>query len=475
MAWRNSLAAMASALQLADLRDQGTLVELKLPLSSKRLDVLVTGSNPDTRRDHAVVELKQWTAVERSNITDCVVVNFGGRELDHLHPSRQVERYRRYLQDTHPAFTDGGVGLDACAYLHFANHDPSSPLFAADFAALLATNPSFTGDQTDAFATYLESKVAGPDDGSVLDRIATSAFRPHKRLLDHVARVIRREPVFTLLDEQQVAFNAIMDAVGGAGQNQQSVAFLVKGGPGTGKSVIAVNLIAELSARGLRSLHLTGSKAFTENLRGVVGQRAGALFKYFRDTATIDEQLDVAVLDEAHRIRTVSTSRFTPAKHRTGKAQIDDILDATRVSVFFIDDLQVVRPGEVGSTDLIREAAAKRGLEVRESSRRSSARTGCACGARWQWQASGEWRFGSRSSPTTKWPRPHRRWRAGGMRTRLPRPLMVLRSSPTSRSFVLAALRALHLDPSSGPTVDPRTREPVTLDRRPMGIRQSSP
>jgi len=146
---------------------------------------------------------------------------------------------------------------------------------------------------------------------------------PPKRLLDHVARVIRREPVFTLLDEQPVAFNAIMDAVGAAGHNQQSVAFLVKGGPGTGKSVIAVNLIAELSARGLRSLHLTGSKAFTENLRGVVGQPAGALFKYFRDTATIDEQLDVAVLDEAHRIRTVRTSRFTPAKHRTGKAQID--------------------------------------------------------------------------------------------------------------------------------------------------------
>ena len=111
---------------------------------------------------------------------------------------------------------------------------------------------------------------------------------------------------------------------------------------------------------------MTGSKAFTENLRKVVGTRAGALFKYFRDTATVDEPLDVVILDEAHRIRNVSTSRFTPAKARSGKAQIDDILDSTRVSVFFIDDLQVVRPGEVGSTNLIREAAAKRSLEVRE-------------------------------------------------------------------------------------------------------------
>ena len=115
-----------------------------------------------------------------------------------------------------------------------------------------------------------------------------------------------------------------------------------------------------------RTLHLTGSKAFTENLRKIVGGRAGALFKYFRDTATVTDKLDVAILDEAHRIRTISTSRFTPAKARTGKSQIDDILDASRVTVFFIDDLQVVRPGEVGSTDLIREEAAKRGIEVRD-------------------------------------------------------------------------------------------------------------
>jgi hypothetical protein len=366
MSWRNSLGAMANVLKVADLTDQGILVELKLPLSSRRLDVLITGSNPSTGDSAVVVELKQWTDVGRSNITDCVVVNFGGRDVDHLHPSRQVAQYQRYLLDTHPAFTDGGIALDACAYLHYAQHDPTSPLYHADFATLLATNPSFAGDQLDDFAGYLDARVIGPDDGSILDRVATSEFRPHKRLLDHVARVIRNEPVFTLLDEQQVAYNAIMDSVRVAGQNQHKVAFIVAGGPGTGKSVIAVNLVAEMSALGLRTLHVTGSKAFTENLRKLVGGRASALFKYFRDTANVDEPLDVVILDEAHRIRTISTSRFTPAKARTGKSQIDDILDASQVSVFFIDDLQVVRPGEVGSTDLIREAAARRSLEVRD-------------------------------------------------------------------------------------------------------------
>jgi hypothetical protein len=366
--WHNSLLAMANVLQVADLTDQGILVELKLPLSSKRLDVLLTGSNPSTRRDSAViVELKQWTQVGRSWITDCVTVEYGGKPRDTLHPSRQVAQYQRYLQDTHPAFgDDNAIALDACAYLHYAQHDPASPLYHADFAELLATNPAFAGNQLDAFASFLDQRVAGPDEGPVLDRIAATAFKPHKRLLDHVARVIRNEPTFVLLDEQLVAYNAILDAVRGAGQNQQNVVFLIEGGPGTGKSVIALNLVAELAERGLSTLHLTGSKAFTENLRKIVGGRAGALFKYFRDTATVTDKLDVAILDEAHRIRTISTSRFTPAKARTGKSQIDDILDSSRVTVFFIDDLQVVRPGEVGSTDLIREEAAKRSIEVRD-------------------------------------------------------------------------------------------------------------
>jgi hypothetical protein len=160
--WHNSLSAMSNALQLADLRDQGILVELKLPLSSKRLDVLVTGSNANTGSDSAViVELKQWTKAQRSNITDCVTVDFGGRLVDHLHPSKQVQQYQRYLIDTHPAFTDGAVALDACAWLHYAQFDPTSPLFHADFDVLLAQNPSFTGDQLDDFASFLDERVSG--------------------------------------------------------------------------------------------------------------------------------------------------------------------------------------------------------------------------------------------------------------------------------------------------------------------------
>ena len=354
---------MANVLQLADLRDQGVLVELKLPLSSKRLDVMVTGSNPTTGDAAVVVELKQWTEVGRSNITDCVTVDYGGRPRDVLHPSRQVERYQRYLLDTHPAFSDDpAIALDACAYLHFAQHDPTSPLYHADFATLLGTNPSFAGDRTSEFASYLDARVAGPDEGgAILDRVAALRLPPAQaparpRRPGHPQRAGLHAPRRTAGRLQRDhGFGPSAPARTSRRSPSSSPA-----GPGPGSRSSRSTSSRSSPPCGLRTLHVTGSKAFTENLRKIVGTRAGAMFKYFRDTANVDEPLDVVILDEAHRIRSISTSRFTPAKARTGKAQIDDILDASRVTVFFIDDMQVVRPGEVGSTDLIREAAAKR-------------------------------------------------------------------------------------------------------------------
>ncbi len=365
-AWQNSLRAMASVLQLADLRDQGILVELQLPLTSKRLDCLVTGSDQVRGEGAVIIELKQWSETGRSNITDCVTTQLGGRERDTLHPSRQAESYQRYLLDTHTAFADGALALDACAYLHNHPDDPGSPLFDPPFRAVTERHPLFTGGKAGELADFLDTRVNGPDEGSILERVADATFRPSKRLLDHVARMIDNEPTFILLDEQQVAFNAILDEVRDATGRSTPVVFLIQGGPGTGKSVIAVNLVAEMSRIGMRAVHATGSKAFTENLRRSVGSRASALFSYFKQLRKLDQPVDVVILDEAHRIREVSTDRFTPAHAHTGKPQVEEILDAGRVSVFLIDDRQVVRPGEVGSSELIRRTAGQRGVEVRE-------------------------------------------------------------------------------------------------------------
>lgn len=142
---------------------------------------------------------------------------------------------------------------------------------------------------------------------------------------------------------------------------------VVRGGPGTGRSAIAVNLLAELSSQGFVAQHATGSKAFTENLRKTVGPRASAQFSYFNNFGRIEEQsIDVLICDEAHRIRENSGTRFTPKADRTDRLQIHELISAAKISVFFIDDRQVVRPVEIGSTDLIRSVALSLGARVVE-------------------------------------------------------------------------------------------------------------
>jgi DUF2075 family protein len=295
------------------------------------------------------------------------VVFLGQRERDVLHPSRQVGNYKRYLQDVHTTFSEGAVLLSACSYLHNMQFVPASALFDGRFGTLLNEYPIYTGDQAEGLADHLLGRLPVGDDGFVLDQVLKGRYHPHKRLLEHTARVIKREPAFVLLDEQQVAFNDIVGTVRERQRSAQQSIFLIRGGPGTGKSVIAVNLLAELSHEGFVAKHATGSKAFTENLRRVVGPRAAAQFGYFNGFANAEsEAFDVLICDEAHRIRETSHSRFTPAAERSDLPQIEQLIRAAKVSVFFIDDLQVVRPGEVGSSEMIQETAARLGIPMVE-------------------------------------------------------------------------------------------------------------
>jgi hypothetical protein len=451
--WQNSLRAMSQVVELADLTDNGIVVELQLPLSSRRLDCMITGHDDSDVAQAVIIELKQWQACGLSSIEDCVTTMLGGRDRDVLHPSRQVGNYKRYLQDVHTTFSEGTVGLEACSFLHNMAFVPTPLLFDTRFGTLLQQYPAYTGDQADELATYLADSLAGGDGLPVLDQVLKGRYHPHKRMLQHTARIIRREPTFTLLDEQQVAFNDIVGRVRERQRSTEQTVFLIRGGPGTGKSVIAVNLLAELSAEGFVTKHATGSKSFTENLRRVVGTRASAQFGYFNGFAGAEPRtFDALICDEAHRIRETSNSRYTRKDERSDTSQVEELLQAAKVSVFFIDDLQVVRPGEVGSSRLIEETARRLNIPVIEHeletyfrcggseafvggsrTRSSSAGPRSLCGTRarsststwsirrWSWNSS------SVTRPPPGPPRASPPASAGGGRT----PGLTARSSPT--------------------------------------------
>jgi len=367
MSWRNSLQAMARVAERAGLTDHGVLVEYQLPLSSKRLDVMFTGHSGEGRPMATVIELKQWDEAQPTNIPEVVLAWVGGGLREVAHPSVQVGQYRRYLVDTHEAFADGGLGLRASAYLHNFMFDSESELLDIRHAAALNSDPLFAADRVDDLTEWLKEHLSGGGGVKILDSVIHGRFKPHKKLLAHTARMIKGEPTYVLLDEQKVAFNSVLAGVAESHRTAHKSVYLIKGGPGTGKSVVALNLVAELSEAGYATLHATGSRAFTGNVRKIVGSRGSAQFKYFNSfLGEESDSIDVLVCDEAHRIREVSHSRFTPKDERTNRPQIDELIDVARVSVFFIDDLQVVRPGELGSSELIRQAAQRAGATIKE-------------------------------------------------------------------------------------------------------------
>jgi DUF2075 family protein len=368
--WQNSLTALTAHLQYAGLRDQGIALELQLPLSSSRLDAMLTGHDAQGSERAVIVELKQWTTVEATDTDDCVVTYLGGKLRELPHPSLQVANYRQYLSDMNSAFhrRAAGIELDACSWLHNLDNGSRAFLTSERFADVLAAAPLFTGHDADGFRTFLQERLAAGNGLPVLERITAGRYAPSKKLLAYTARVIAGEPAYTLLDDQIVAFKSILTLArkGLRGKGERTVV-VVKGGPGTGKSVIALNVMGELLKEGKNVQHATGSKAFTENLRKVLGSRARPLLQYFNSYGAADPgAVDVLVCDESHRIRRTSNSLYTPKAKKTERPQIDELIAAARLSVFFIDDHQSVRSDEVGSSALLREAAVARGATYRE-------------------------------------------------------------------------------------------------------------
>ncbi|MBL8224270.1 MAG: DUF2075 domain-containing protein [Chromatiales bacterium] len=367
--WRNSLRAMKDVMEIAQLHDHGVLLEFQLPLSSKRIDCILCGRD-QSRQDRAVlIELKQWEKCESAEPEKLVRTWVGGRQRDVLHPSVQVDQYRQYLADTHTAFHDGQnpVDLVACSYLHNYVTTQGDPILSPKFSEVLQAARLFDADDADELAGYLDERLGAGGGLPVLERVEQSRFKPAKKLMDHVSMAIRSHSPWVLLDEQLVVFEKIKATVRSSGLGRRKQVVLVRGGPGTGKSVLAVNLMADLLRARQNAHYATGSKAFTETLWDIIGSRSKATFKYFNSYGSAQpNEVDVLICDESHRIRKNSNSQFMRKESRSDKPQIRELLDAAKVAVFFIDDKQVVRPNEVGSTKLILEAAAVIGAEVSE-------------------------------------------------------------------------------------------------------------
>ncbi|MFE2022478.1 DNA/RNA helicase domain-containing protein [Streptomyces sp. NPDC059499] len=362
--WERSIPALASALNDSGLSQVEMLLEYALPLNSKRADVVLAGTHPRTGEpSYVVVELKQWSQVwpDESDPTLCRLDD--GNQRARLNPIDQVQGYCHYLINFNGVLSQHPKRLQGVAYLHNATEN--------GVAALRKTGEDaygtlFTADRRGDFLDYLKAQLSEESGAPAADDLVQGKIGPSQQLMAVAAQEVRSREQFVLLDEQKVAYRSVLNAVRRAKRANHKEVVVVTGGPGTGKSVIALSLLGELYRQGVPALHATGSSSFTTTMRRVAGARKREvqdLFKYFNSfMAAEPNSIDVLICDEAHRIRETSANRYTRAESRTGKPQIDELIDVAHVPVFLLDEHQVVRPGEMGTVEEIRAAAERKGL-----------------------------------------------------------------------------------------------------------------
>lgn len=367
--WYNSLKSISQVFDDVKLHDHGVLVEYQLPLTSKRLDCLICGKDSSGTANAVIIELKQWSSSQPSAGTNEVTTWLGGELREVLHPSAQVGQYKNYLADVHSAFTDESypIGLHACAYLHNYIYQVEESILAPKFSQLMDDNPVFCKEEKSNLEQFLLDKLSTGDGMPSLEKIAAGSFKPSKKLMAEVGEVLRSRSPYVLLDDQLIVYDKVRALVEQAQESQKKTAVIVKGGPGTGKSVIALHLMTELNKRKFIAQYATGSKAFTETLREIFGPKSARVFKYFNNYQdAAPDTVDVLICDEAHRIRESSYSRFTPKKGKKNVPQLYEILRAGKVTLFFIDDNQIVRPGEIGSIEYVKQYALSKNVSVVE-------------------------------------------------------------------------------------------------------------
>ncbi len=396
--WENNAPHIARLLTQCGAKDSYVTFEFLVPFSRKRIDCMIYGTGDDNSENVIHIELKQWSnktvgiAESDGNFTtdetanrqpDYVVFNVeaftGHANRIVAHPSQQVKGYQGYLSNFIEVFSNHEVSLTGLAYCYnYAKNAVPSFLYDDKYAALLSEYPTYAKDQFDELTEKLSKLLKNGDGLSIFNKVSKSPIRPSKKLLNEVRAMVENGDTssFALIEDQIVARNMILDKIRryiNNGEFEKSV-IIVNGGPGTGKTVIALHILAELakqanSGRGLNVQYATKSASLLNGVKSKIRPAARILFQNvtsYVPAVTEENAVDVLLIDEAHRIGRTSNSQYTPAARRTDLSQIDTIIRATKICVFFIDEKQAIRGAEIGSTNMIHEAAAKFGAKVEE-------------------------------------------------------------------------------------------------------------
>lgn len=363
-AWKNSLLEMAKVLDDAEIpNDAGIAIEYQLPQSAKRIDFVITGEDDENRSTVVIVELKQWSESRRSEKDALIWARRGGPtgEREGPHPSYQAWSYASYLRDFNTAVQEGAMDLRPCAYLH--NHPRDGEVDHPHYQSHIEQAPLFLKKERHRLQEFIRKHVRHGDRRKALYAIENGRIRPSKMLSDSIKAMLQGKTEFVMIDDQKVVYETVLAVDAQATQRRQVV--IVQGGPGTGKSVVAINLLARFIERQRNARYVSKNQAprevYAAQLSGTFRKsRISNLFSGsggFHDVPA--DTYDTLIVDEAHRLNEKSG-----LYKNLGVNQIAEIIRAARCSVFFVDDDQRVTVHDIGHADEIRRLALKQDAQV---------------------------------------------------------------------------------------------------------------
>ncbi|MCD8018693.1 MAG: DUF2075 domain-containing protein [Clostridiales bacterium] len=365
--WENSLNYMYKVLNDRMIpSDAGVAIEYNIPQTSKRVDFMISGYDDSDESNIVIVELKQWESLEEVWGTDALVETYtGGAKRRVVHPSYQAWSYARLIYDYNASVQDERVELHPCACLHNYIRHPSDPLDAGQYKAYFDDAPAYTKGQLSDLRAFIKKSIVKGDKKETLYLIDHGKIRPSKSLQNSIASMLKGNKEFIMIDDQKVAYEEILHLSELSQKDGRKRTVIVQGGPGTGKTVIAVNLLAELTMRDQVVQYVSKNSAPRQvYLRKLKGQmKKSSVDNMFKNSGAYTEVGDNIVhtllVDEAHRL-----NKKSGMFHNKGENQIKEIIHASFCSVFFIDESQRVTMEDIGSVAEIEKWAGEEGSEV---------------------------------------------------------------------------------------------------------------
>ena len=362
--WRNSLGnAMSHVMRSEEIpEDAGIAIEYRLNGRRFRLDFVISGLDSQGKESLVIIELKQWTDIQYSDLEEHIRTALGGGIRDVTHPSYQVWSYKSHLELYNEYVYENGLVVEACSYLH--NCKDGSVINSSRYENALRLAPVFFHGEHEKVQELIADKIRKGAGTSLLERVDQSLIRPSKQLADAVGSMLKGQDEFVLLDEQKTAFETIIRNARQVKSGGKKV-LIIKGGPGTGKSVISINALAKLTSERMNVKYVTANAAprdvFQAKLKGLVkGDSVKHLFGGSGSyTETLKDAMDVLIVDEAHRLR-MKSGMFK----NLGESQTKEIIHSSKLSVFFIDEAQKVTWSDVGEISRIKAYAAKLDADV---------------------------------------------------------------------------------------------------------------